>query len=93
MEWVITLLVAGAVLLLLETVLPGMIAGIIGLLCLITGVVIAFSVFGPQQGSYMLAGVFIALVVGTLLWLKFFPDSRVKRVGLERVGSTTVKGS
>ena len=79
MEWVITLLVAGAVLLLLETILPGMIAGVVGLLCIVAGVVVAFVVLGSQQGSYVLAGVFIALVVGTLLWLKFFPDSSVGR--------------
>ena len=79
MEWVITLLVAGAVLLLLETILPGMIAGVVGLLCIVAGVVVAFVTFGSQQGSYVLVGVFLALVVGMLLWLKFFPDSRVGR--------------
>ena len=40
MELVVTLLVVGAILLLLETVLPGMIAGIVGGLCLIVGVVL-----------------------------------------------------
>lgn len=79
MEWVITLLVAGAVLLLLETVLPGMIAGVAGLLCLVAGVITAYALLGTEQGSYVLAGVFIALIVGTLLWLKYFPDSSVGR--------------
>ena len=75
MEWVITLLVAGAVLLLLETVLPGMIAGVLGLLCLIAGVVQAYIVFGPEKGSYVLAGVLIGLMIGAFLWVKYFPDS------------------
>ena len=39
MERVATLLVIGTVLILLETVLPGMIAGLIGFGCLVAGVV------------------------------------------------------
>ena len=80
MEWVITLLVAGAVLLLLETVLPGLIAGILGLLCLAGGVTQAFIVFGSETGSYVLAGVIVALMLGTFLWIKFLPTSRAGRV-------------
>jgi hypothetical protein len=45
MEAVITLLVAGAVLLLLETILPGMIAGIAGLICLVAGVILGIDPF------------------------------------------------
>ena len=39
MELVITLLIAGVVLIFAEMVLPGMIAGIIGACCLVAGVV------------------------------------------------------
>jgi membrane-bound serine protease (ClpP class) len=80
MGLVITLFVVGAILLLLETVLPGMIAGIIGLLCVIVGVVEAFIIFGPETGTYVLAGAVVALMFGTFLWLKFFPESRAGRV-------------
>jgi membrane-bound serine protease (ClpP class) len=80
MEWVITLLVVGVILLVLETILPGMIAGIIGLLCLVAGVIQSFIVFGPQTGSYILAGVVVALIIGTMIWIKFFPQSRFGRV-------------
>lgn len=79
MEWVITLLVAGAVLLLLETVLPGMIAGVLGLLCLVAGAIQSFAVFGPQTGSYVLMGVIVLLVLGFILWARFFPDTRMGR--------------
>src|ERR1041384_7999808 len=79
MEVVITLLVVGAVLLLLETVLPGMVAGVLGLLCLIAGVVQAYITFGPRMGSYVLIGVVAALVAGTAMWFRFFPNSRVAR--------------
>lgn len=80
MEWVITLLVAGAVLLLLETVLPGMIAGTIGVLCIIGGVVRAYIVFGAQTGTYVLGGVMLGLLVGGILWVKYFPQSRTARL-------------
>ena len=79
MEVVITLLVVGAVLLLLETVLPGMVAGVLGLLCLIAGVVQAYITFGPQTGSYVLIGVLAALVAGTIVWFRFFPQSGMAR--------------
>ncbi len=80
MEWVVTLLVAGAVLLLLETVLPGLIAGILGLLCLIGGVVQAYVVFGAEIGNYVLGGVIVALMIGTFLWIQYLPTSRAGRV-------------
>src|SRR5215212_1913086 len=80
MEWVVTLLVAGAVLLLLETILPGMIAGLLGLLCLVAGVIQSFVVFGPQTGSYVLVGVVVVLIVGTAVWLKYFPESRAAKL-------------
>ena len=80
MGLVITLFVVGAILLLLETVLPGMIAGIIGLICIGVGVVQSFLLFGTETGSYVLAGVVVALMLGTFLWLKFFPDSRAGRL-------------
>ena len=41
MATIITLLILGAVLLFLETVLPGLIAGIIGFVCLLAAVFLA----------------------------------------------------
>ncbi|HTD68500.1 MAG TPA: NfeD family protein [Candidatus Limnocylindria bacterium] len=80
MEWVITLLVAGAVLLLLETILPGMIAGIAGLVCLGAGVIQSYVLFGPQVGTYVLVGVLVGLMLGTILWLKYFPNTRTAKI-------------
>lgn len=84
MEWIITSFVAGAVLLALETILPGMIAGILGLLCLGAGVVQSFLLFGWQTGSYILAGVVVLLIVGTFCWLKYFPQTPMARVFTSR---------
>ena len=84
MGLVITLFVVGAVLLILETVLPGMIAGTIGLLCIIAGVVQSYIVFGPQTGTGVLVGTLVALMIGTILWMKFFPQTRMGRVFTSR---------
>lgn len=79
MELVATLLIVGVILLLLETVLPGMIAGIIGLSCLLAGVVVAYSRFGTSGGNIALIGTVVVLGVGLLVWMKFFPESRLGR--------------
>ena len=84
MELVITLFVVGAILLVLETVLPGMIAGAIGLLCVVAGVVQSYVVFGPQVGTAVLFSTLVALVLGTMLWLKFFPRSPMGRAFASR---------
>ena len=80
MVLVVTLLLAGAVLLLAETVLPGMIAGILGVLCLMAGVVEGYQEFGTAVGNWILLGTLASLFVGFLLWLKYFPDSRFARI-------------
>lgn len=77
---VITLLAVGAILLLLETVLPGMVAGILGLLCLMAGVVAAYVHFGPKTGSSVLVTVVISVIAGTMVWLKVFPQTRFARM-------------
>ena len=80
MGTVITLIVIGGVLLLLETLLPGMVAGLLGALCLIAGILCGYSRFGARTGNLILLGVAVCLVAGTLAWLKYFPSSRVARV-------------
>jgi membrane-bound serine protease (ClpP class) len=80
MGLVITLFVVGAILLLLESFLPGMIAGTVGLLCIVAGVIQSFVLWGPRTGSYILAGVVVALMAGTVLWIRFLPDSRAGRM-------------
>lgn len=79
MALIITLLILGAVLLFLETLLPGMIAGIIGFCCLLAAVVLGFKDFGFQTGTLILAVVIVGLMIGVWCWLKYFPDSRIAR--------------
>ncbi len=80
MVLVITLLLVGAVLLLAETVLPGMIAGVLGVLSLIAGVVVGYQEFGAVTGNWILLGTLAGLFVGFLLWVRYFPKSRFGRV-------------
>ena len=79
MALIITLLILGAVLLFLETLLPGMIAGIIGALCLLAAVILGYRDFGYQTGSVILAGVLVGLMIGVWCWLEFCPESRVAK--------------
>ena len=80
METVIVLLVVGVVLLLLETVLPGMIAGIAGLICLVAGLVVSYRQFSLQTANLITLSVVLGLVVGTLAWLRYLPESRFGKV-------------
>ena len=84
MELVIILLVAGALLLLAESVLPGMIAGLAGACCLAAAVIEGYVQFGAKTGNLILFGVLAGLVAGFWLWLKYFPDSRVAKVFISR---------
>jgi membrane-bound serine protease (ClpP class) len=79
MALIITLVILGAILLFLETLLPGMIAGVIGFLCLLAAVILGYREFGYQAGSVILAGVLVGLLIGTWCWLEYFPESRVAK--------------
>ena len=79
MALIITLLILGAILMFLETVLPGMVTGIIGLLCLVAAVILGYRDFELQTGNLILAGVAVELALGLFVWLKFFPESRLAK--------------
>ncbi len=75
MELVIILLVAGAVMLMLETVLPGLIVGLCGLACWMAAVAVAFNE-GTEQGLWVLLFVMAGGGIGAVLWFKYFPQTR-----------------
>lgn len=87
MTLIIALLILGGLLLFLETLLPGMIAGGIGFLCLMTAVILGFRDFGYRTGSLILAGVLVGLLVGAWCWLKFFPESRLAKKFISQTSS------
>ncbi len=79
MTLIIVLLVLGAILMFLETLLPGMVAGILGFLCWIAAVILGYRDFGFQTGNAILGGVLAGLVIGVFCWLKLVPESRIAR--------------
>lgn len=81
---VVTLILVGVLLLLLETVLPGLVAGMVGLCCVGAGVALAYSRFGSAVGSWVLLGVGGGLVICAILWVRFFPSSRLGQLFVAR---------
>jgi membrane-bound serine protease (ClpP class) len=84
METVVTLIIVGAALLLLETVLPGLIAGILGVICLIAGVTLGYMNFGFRTGNLIFMCVSVGVIAGVLCWIKYFPTSRVAMLFVSR---------
>jgi membrane-bound serine protease (ClpP class) len=80
MVLVVTLIVVGAILLFLETVLPGMVAGTVGVVCLAAGVVVAYMRFDARVGNGILLLVVVGLIAGAALYLRYFPSSRAARL-------------
>ena len=77
MVTIVTLVVAGSLLIFAEILLPGMIAGALGTLCFIGAVVAGYQLYeGPAQ-HYVALGIAALAVVEFLLWLWWFPKSRM----------------
>lgn len=93
MTLIIILLVVGAVLMFIETVLPGLVSGILGLLCWVAAVTLSYTQFGFHTGNLVLSGVLVGLVAGVFCWLKFFPVSRIAGLFISRsaVGDLSVE--
>jgi membrane-bound serine protease (ClpP class) len=79
MALIITLLILGAVLIFLETLLPGLVAGTIGFVLIMAAVVLGYRDLGFQGGNIILSIVLVGAVLGLWAWLKYFPDSRLAR--------------
>jgi membrane-bound serine protease (ClpP class) len=72
MEWIISLIVAGFLLIVLEMFLPGLIIGLCGGICLITAVVMTYVSYGVQTGTLTLMGVILGSLIFTIFWMKNF---------------------
>jgi membrane-bound serine protease (ClpP class) len=79
MALIVILLVVGVILLVAESVLPGMIAGLIGISCLGVAVALGYMRFGAGTGNFLLAIVLVGLMIGFAIWIKFFPNSPLAR--------------
>jgi membrane-bound serine protease (ClpP class) len=76
---IITLLVLGAVLLYLETFLPGWIAGLLGVVCIFSAVVLGYVDLGFRGGNIVAAITVLAGCIGAWAYFKYFPDSSAAR--------------
>ncbi|MEM9399130.1 MAG: NfeD family protein [Verrucomicrobiota bacterium] len=75
MNLMLSLILAGAFLIIAEVLLPGMVAGICGTICLIIATIIAYTTYGSVIGTAVLVGEVIFIIVTFLLWVKFFPKT------------------
>lgn len=77
MELIVFLLVAGAVLLLLEPFFPHLIAGFVGLVCWVGAVILVYGRYGASAGHWTLAAVLAAGLAGTWFYFTRLPSSRI----------------
>jgi membrane-bound ClpP family serine protease len=80
MELVITLLLAGFILLVLETFLPGIVAGAAGVVCILIANVMAYANVGVEAGNWTLALSAAMLVGVTVAYVRFLPHSPFARL-------------
>lgn len=79
MTTVLVLLAAGFILIGLETLLPGLVAGTLGFILLVIGVAISYRELGTAGGNATLAVTGVLLGAGCMVWITFFPHSRLAR--------------
>ncbi len=65
----------GILLIVLETLLPGMIAGAIGTVLMGTGVYFSYRNYGTDTGIWVLIVSIIILMIALALWFRFIPKS------------------
>lgn len=74
-EVYIVLLVAGLFMLGLETIVPGGVLGVIGVVALIIAAVIGFSIFPAPWGMMNALGILILTGITLYIWVKYFPKT------------------
>lgn len=75
MTLIISLIAAAIILLTAEIFLPGMIAGILGSLCLVGSVIATTYQYGVNAGFMLLMAELLACAILFMCWMKFFPSS------------------
>jgi membrane-bound serine protease (ClpP class) len=79
MELIVFLLVAGAMLMLLEPFFPTLIAGLIGLACWASAVAVVYSRYGTTAGHITVAVVLAVGLAGTWFYFTRLPASRIAK--------------
>jgi membrane-bound serine protease (ClpP class) len=76
---ILVLSLVGFLLLASEVFVPGMILGIIGVLCLAGAVTFSYIEFGPYTGTIILVSLMAAVFAGFLVWMMAFPHTAIGR--------------
>ena len=79
METIAFLLVAGAVLMLLEPIFPQLIAGTVGLVCWVIAVLLIYSRYGVSAGNWSSVAVLTVFLSGAWWYFKKLPQTRLGR--------------
>ncbi|MDD4871771.1 MAG: NfeD family protein [Kiritimatiellae bacterium] len=73
----IIFVVTGLILIGAELYTPGAILGTIGGIALFAAVITGYVAFGVIGGTYALIGIVIVAVITIIIWMKYFPASRI----------------
>jgi membrane-bound serine protease (ClpP class) len=73
------LLIAGLMFVGAEVFVPGGVLGILGGICLIGAVIAAFTAFTPTVAAFISVLIIILVGVVIVMWIKFFPKSKIGR--------------
>jgi membrane-bound serine protease (ClpP class) len=76
---IISLILAALILFTAEIFLPGLIAGVLGALCLIGSVVVASYEYGANTGFILFVAELVGCAVLFMCWMRFFPASPLGR--------------
>jgi membrane-bound serine protease (ClpP class) len=89
MNLILALIAGGFILLFAEIFLPGLIAGILGVLSLLAAVVVTAMVYGSVTALGLFGCLCFLGLIGFLFWMRFFPGSSFgRRLSLAENGST-----
>jgi membrane-bound serine protease (ClpP class) len=73
----IILIAFGLLLIVAEIFVPGGILGVVGILCLIAAAISGYFLFETATANIILLSTIVGLMVGALLFIRFFPTSRL----------------
>lgn len=89
----IVFVVTGMLLVAAEIFLPGAILGVIGGMALVAAAILGFAAFGPAGGSYALAGIVVFTILMMIIWMRYFPGSRIGKKIIVALDLSTSKSA
>lgn len=78
-QWFLTLLVAGLMLIGAEVFVPGGVLGAIGAMALMTAATMGFIIFPPAVATMIALAMIVMVGIVVALWIKLFPHTSIGR--------------